>query len=436
MNTTVRISSKCKKNMFGLQSNKSKGIGTLTQNLSSHDFLGGKAGGGLGKRVMAGRKFRFEIIKQSTKSRARVGRIVTPHGSIKTPAFVPVGTNGVLKAVNHDQSEAAGTELMFSNTYHLMVHPGPETIHKLGGIHKWSGRNKPFITDSGGFQVFSLAGGKVTGELKSRNTKRKGLILKISEDGVTFRSYRDGKKIELTPESTVQAQKLIGADIIIPLDELPPSGAEIDREELKKSVEKSMRWEKRSLEEHLKHPKEQAMYAVVHGALDQSLRKYSSAFLSELPFDGFAVGGSLGRSVEDAANVLDWVMPHLPSEKPVHLLGLADQGMLRMGTQKGVDSFDSCFPTKAARHGTAFVNIRSDGSSERLHLKSGKHAESPDPLDSNCDCYACRNHSKAYMHHLLKMHEPVVATLISIHNIHHTHKIMETLRKRILAGAL
>ena len=240
---------------------------------------------------------------------------------------------------------------MFSNTYHLLVHPGADVIERAGGIHKWSGRDRPFITDSGGFQVFSLSEGKVENELKSRNSSREGTIVKISEEGVIFKSYRDGTKIELSPESTVVAQKKIGADIIIPMDELPPKGTEISSEDLELSVDKSMRWEERSLNEHLKDRKGQAMFSVVHGGLDPRLRLKSANFLKDLDFDGFGIGGSLGRSVSDCKSVLNTIMPVLPPDKPKHLLGLADTGMILMGSQLGIDSFDSCFPTKFRRHG-------------------------------------------------------------------------------------
>ena len=402
--------------------------------------------------------FRFEIIKQSSKSQARVGKIYTPHGIVNTPAFVPVGTNATLKAVTHQQAEQIGVELMFSNTYHLLVHPGADVIERAGGIHKWSGRDRPFITDSGGFQVFSLSEGKVENELKSRNSSREGTIVKISEEGVIFKSYRDGTKIELSPESTVVAQKKIGADIIIPMDELPPKGTEISSEDLELSVDKSMRWEERSLNEHLKDRKGQAMFSVVHGGLDPRLRLKSANFLKDLDFDGFGIGGSLGRSVSDCKSVLNTIMPVLPPDKPKHLLGLADTGMILMGSQLGIDSFDSCFPTKLARHGTAFVsnlpfNSNEDSPSdlidnfnalksnnrplnERIYLRSAKHLSDYGPIDPHCNCSTCQKYSRSYITHLLKQNEVVGLQLISIHNIHHTTQLMANIRKLILFDQL
>src|SRR5580704_340585 len=214
--------------------------------------------------------FRFEIIHQSSKSRARVGRIHTPHGIIDTPNFVAVGTNGTLKALDNRMVDSIGLQLMFCNTYHLLLQPGPDVVRRAGGLHRFINRSMPIITDSGGFQVFSLAYGSVADELKSRGAKKRdGLVLKISEEGAHFRSYRDGSKVLLTPETSIQTQKALGADIIIPLDELPPY--HIGSDSLIRSLERTHRWEKRSLEEHLKDPQGQAMYAVIHGGVDFEL---------------------------------------------------------------------------------------------------------------------------------------------------------------------
>eukprot|EP00943_MAST-04B_sp_MAST-4B-sp1_P005218 g5218.t1 len=352
---------------------------------------------------------------------------------------------------------------MFSNTYHLLVHPGADIIEKAGGIHKWSGRNQPFITDSGGFQIFSLSSGKLENELKSRS-EREGTIEKIDEDGVTFKSYRDGKSIRITPELTVAAQKKIGADIIIPLDELPPIGTSISSDDLELSVDKSMRWEERSLIEHQKDKRNQAMYSVIHGGLDPKLRLKSTNFLKALDFDGFGIGGSLGRTVADCADVLKVIMPELPPEKPKHLLGLADYRTVHAGVKLGVDSFDSCFPTKLARHGTAFVNnVKFDRNgignentvpcglidafnkllkennvewSHRIYLRSMKHLNDFSPIDSYCGCHTCRNYSRSYITHLLKQHEMIGLQLISIHNIYHTTQMLADMRNLILYDQL
>lgn len=239
--------------------------------------------------------FSFQLIHKSRRSRARVGRIITPHGVIDTPGFVAVGTNGSIKALDNETVSQIGLQLMFCNTYHLLLQPGTDVIEKAGGLHTFINRNLPIITDSGGFQVFSLAYGSVASELKSQGKKQSGSsVLKITEEGVQFRSYRDGRLITLTPESSIQAQKALGADIIIPFDELPPY--HVDPRYLQKSLERTHRWEKRSLEEHQKNPQHQAMYGVIHGGTDPSLRLHSLKTLSKLGFDGFAIGGSLGKT--------------------------------------------------------------------------------------------------------------------------------------------
>lgn len=265
--------------------------------------------------------FHFEVLHRSKKSRARVGRIHTPHGIIDTPNFVAVGTNGTLKSLDNQMVDSIGLQLMFCNTYHLLLQPGPDVVRRAGGLHRFIHRKMPIITDSGGFQVFSLAYGSVADELKSQGKKKRdGHVLKIDEEGVLFRSYRDGRPIFLTPESSVAAQKAFGADIIIPLDELPPY--HIGPERLKSSLDRTHRWEKRSLEEHLKNPQNQAMYAVIHGGVDPMLRKESCEFLTKLPFDGFSIGGSLGKTKPQMVEMLRGLLPQLPEEKPNHLLGI------------------------------------------------------------------------------------------------------------------
>ena len=301
--------------------------------------------------------FKYELIHQSTKSgsQARVGRIHTPHGIIDTPGFVAVATNGALKGLTFDDSDASNQQLVFCNSYHLLLQPGPEIIKGAGGLHKFVNRDldRPFITDSGGFQVFSLAYGSVHEELTSKGELKKANVnknnkhvnnpVKVTEEGVIFRSYRDGRMIKLTPESTVQAQKSYGADIIIPLDELPPY--HIDRERLAQSVALSHRWEARSLKEHLKDLRQQAMYCVVHGGLDVELRTQSVEYLTSLPFDGYAIGGSLGSNHDELMHLLDWMMPMFDANehrrnKPRHLLGIADEKGIRGAVAKGFDTMD------------------------------------------------------------------------------------------------
>jgi queuine tRNA-ribosyltransferase len=400
--------------------------------------------------------FRFEILHQSTKSQARVGRIHTPHGTVDTPGYVAVATNAALKGVDFRQADQANQQLIFANTYHLMLHPGAEIISQAGGIHSFTKRmDRPFITDSGGFQVFSLAYGSVHEELSSQgelkraagnnNNKRRNYqrhdmgkdAVKVSEEGVVFRSYRDGSKFLLTPESTVQAQKMIGADIIIPLDELPPY--HIDRKLLAESVDRSHRWEARSLQEHLKNVNEQAMYCVVHGGSDRELRSNSVEYLTSLPFDGYAIGGSLGNGKQELKELLDWMMPMFDddsstnrrSQKPRHLLGIADEESIRNAVVRGIDTMDSCYPTRVARHGTILTR---DGS---IKIQSGKHARSFGvKLDERCNCYTCTHYDRAYLWHLFKANEPVAVSLAVQHNLQYMSDLMESIRQEIMDDRL
>lgn len=369
--------------------------------------------------------FRFELIHQSSKSRARVGRIHTPHGVIDTPNFVAVGTNGTLKGVDSEMVNSLGLQLMFCNTYHLMLQPGTEIVKKAGGLHNFINRNAPIITDSGGFQVFSLAYGTVKDELKSKGQKKADNgVVKTTEEGVLFRSYRDGQKILLTPETSVQAQKDLGADIIIPFDELPPY--HIDPQVLKRSLERTHRWEKRSLDKHLENPANQAMYAVIHGGIDQELRTKSCQYLTSLPFDGFAIGGSLGKTKQQMFDMLTYVMPQLPSDKPNHLLGIGDLESIETCVTLGIDTFDSSHPTRCARHGLLFTstgNVKIGNTANKMAFE---------PIDKNCACIVCKKFTRAYLHHLFKANELSGYTLASIHNLHFMVQLMANYRKQIL----
>jgi len=373
--------------------------------------------------------FSFKTIYQSTKSKARVGQIITPHGIIDTPNFVAVGTNGTLKAIDNVMVAELEQQLMFCNTYHLMLHPGAKVIKAAGGLHKFINRNQPIITDSGGFQVFSLAYGTVKDEIKSKGNKSlKNSVTKITEEGVTFRSYRNGDKVILTPEISIQVQKDLGADIIIPFDELPPY--HIDDKKLKKSLDRTHRWEKRSLDEHLKNPQQQAMYAVIHGGINKEFRTLSCSTLTAMPFDGFAIGGSVGKNHIEMIEMLKHTLPQLPSDKPNHLLGIGDLPAIAEIVPLGVDTFDSSHPTKCARHGHLFT------SQGTLKIKQGKHNFDFGPIDPECSCYTCKNYTISYVHHLFKANEPTAHTLASIHNIAFMVQLMKQYRQDILDGKI
>eukprot|EP00614_Pseudopedinella_elastica_P008381 CAMPEP_0172592262 /NCGR_PEP_ID=MMETSP1068-20121228/11177_1 /TAXON_ID=35684 /ORGANISM="Pseudopedinella elastica, Strain CCMP716" /LENGTH=447 /DNA_ID=CAMNT_0013389163 /DNA_START=128 /DNA_END=1471 /DNA_ORIENTATION=- len=394
--------------------------------------------------------FRHEIIHESSKSGARVGRLHTPHGIVDTPGFVAVATNGALKCLDIASADEAGQQLVFCNSYHLMLQPGGDIIEEAGGLHKFMSRPiGPIITDSGGFQIFSLAYGSVhndvgqlnaepTSELKRAAMRKKAAskgsnVVKVTEEGVRFRSYRDGRYVDLTPESTVQAQKQYLSDIIIPLDELPPYST--TRERLEESVLLSHRWEERSLREHLKdfpeNVKGQAMYAVVHGGVEKELRKLSVDYLTALPFDGFAIGGSLGSCHEELVDLLKFVVPKLPREKPNHLLGIADEKSILAAVPLGIDTFDSCFPTRLARHGTLLTKAG------KLHVSNAKCARAfGKKICEGCSCATCTRYDLAYLHHLKKAKEPLLAQLATIHNIQYMNDMMADIRKQILADEI
>ncbi len=327
---------------------------------------------------------------------------------------------------------------MFVNTYHMLL-LGPERVAAAGGLHSFMGRReRPLITDSGGFQVFSLAHGGVTAELArgaadavDGSLKRaaaradQGGVLRVSEDGVLFRSYRDGACVLLTPESSVVAQKQLGADVILPLDELPPY--HISAAALSASTARSHRWMARSLSAHLAQPALQAMYGIVHGGTDEALRAESAAYLGALPFDGFAVGGALGKDRQEMQRMLTCLMPRLRRDAPVHLLGIGDEASVRACVPLGVDTFDSSWPTRAGRHGDVFT------SGGVVKLRSASLAAAFRPPDEACDCAVCRTHTLAYLHHLYRAREPVLASLAALHNLAHTLRLMVQLREDISA---
>lgn len=373
--------------------------------------------------------FRFEIIHQSKKSRARVGRIHTPHGIIDTPNFVAVGTNGTVKALDNTLLHDIGLQLMFCNTYHLVLQPGTAVVRDAGGLHQFINRKLPIITDSGGFQVFSLAYGSVADELKSRGTKKQGgTVLKITEEGVLFRSYRDGSKVLLTPETSIQAQKDLGADIIIPFDELPPY--HISANALQASLDRTHRWEHRSLEEHRRNPRGQAIYGVIHGGVNHAMRKASCDYLTKLPFDGYAVGGSMGKTKDEMHALLSYTLPLLPEDKPNHLLGIGDLASIERSVPLGIDTFDSSYPTRAARHGILFTNTGG------LNITKTENAGNFGPIDKNCGCPTCKNFSVAYLHHLFKAHELTSMSLASAHNLYYMVHLMRKYREAILEDQL
>jgi len=384
----------------------------------------------------------FKISKQSSKSRARLGVLTTPHGQIETPNFIPVGTQATVKALTPRDLKEIGAQIIFANTYHLWLRPGEETIKNLGGLHKFMGWDGPIITDSGGFQVFSLGFGLEQGvgkiasifpdefqsskskfqikpKIQSSNTKRS--LVKIDDEGVTFQSHLDGSTLRLTPEKSIKIQEDLGADIILAFDEC--TSPLNDYEYTKKAMERTHTWAKICLE--AKSRKDQALWGIIQGGAFKDLREESSRFIGDLPFDGFAIGGSLGRSKEDMHQVLDWTIPLLPDDSPRHLLGIGGLDDIAEGVKRGIDLFDCVIPTRLARNQTAL------SSRGELHLINSEFKNNPSSIEEDCQCYTCQNFSLAYLNHLFHANEILGIELATIHNVHFVINYLKTIREKI-----
>lgn len=378
--------------------------------------------------------FKFDIIKRTETG--RLGKIHTPHGDIKTPAFIFCGTKASVKGISPYQLRELNTQIILSNTYHLFVYPGSEYIKKHGGLHKFMGWNGPVFSDSGGFQIFSLGNGSVADEIKG---KRSGIatLAKITEEGAYFRSYWDGSTQLLTPEKSMQIQRDIGTDLVVVLDECTPYHS--DKRYTEKSMLRSHRWEKRSLDEFVTHDDgAQALYGIVQGGVHPDLRKISAEFVSENPFFATAIGGTLGASKEQMYEVVEMAMEHLIKSRPIHLLGIGGIGDIFHGVRVGIDTFDCVHPTRIARHGGALVkrNYRDDERREHINLKRSEYADDDAPIEMDCDCPTCRLFSRAYLHYLLKANELLALQAIAVHNIRFMNRLMEEIRDGLLQNNL
>lgn len=350
--------------------------------------------------------FKYELIKKSAKSGARRGRIHTPHGTIETPIFMPVGTLATVKAMTPVELEELGAQIILSNTYHLYLRPTSPLIQRAGGIHKFMDWKKPVLTDSGGFQVFSLS-----------------KLRKISEEGVEFRSHIDGSKHFFSPEMVMKVESEIGADIIMAFDECSPYPAE--RSYVEKSMRMTTRWAERCKAAQLR-PDEQALFGIVQGGMFRDLRLESAKNLVDMDFPGYAIGGlSVGEPHEMMMEVLSYTVDELPQSKPRYLMGVGDERSLVEGVKMGVDMFDCVLPTRIARNGLAMTSVGD------VVIKNAKYTEDFSPLDPNCDCYTCRNFSRAYLRHLYKSGEILSARLLSIHNLRYLLRLMENIREMI-----
>jgi queuine tRNA-ribosyltransferase len=380
------------------------------------------------------RNFKFNVT--ASADRARTGVLKTPHGEIKTPAFIFCGTKAGVKGVSPRQLAETGTQIILSNTYHLFTYPGADCVRARGGLHKFTGWHGPMLTDSGGFQIFSLGHGSVADEIKGKRSGASSLI-KIEEEGASFRSCRDGSPQLLTPEKSVAVQRALGADLIVAFDECTPY--RIDKGYTEQSTERSHRWEKRSLEEFARENDfSQALYGVVQGGIYPDLRKRSAQFVSENPFFASAVGGTLGASKEQMYEVVESAVRELDASRPIHLLGIGGISDIFQGVGMGIDTFDCVHPTRIARHGGALVKAqyRDSKTREHINLKRSEYANDDAPLESDCDCYACGNFSRAYLHYLLKANELLALTAVTVHNIRFMNRLTEEIREGISDGNL
>ena len=351
---------------------------------------------------------KFEVV--ATDGKARRGQMVFERGVVDTPAFMPVGTYGTVKGMTPEELEATGAQICLGNTFHLMLRPGTDIIKLHGDLHDFMHWHKPILTDSGGFQVFSL------GELR-----------KITEEGVLFRSPLNGEKIMLTPERSMEVQQALGSDIVMIFDECTPYPA--TEQQAKKSMELSLRWAARSKAAHGDNPS--ALFGIIQGGMYPGLRDVSLQGLEEIGFDGYAIGGlSVGEPKEDMINILNHTTDKMPAGKPRYLMGVGKPEDIVEAVRRGIDMFDCVMPTRNARNGHLFV---SDGV---VKIRNAKHKADPSPLDKNCDCYTCKNYSRAYLHHLDRCNEIQGARLNTIHNLHFYQKLMQGLREAIAAGNL
>ena len=346
--------------------------------------------------------FEFNIIKKDIATSARLGTMITPHGMVNTPAFMPVGTQGTVKSMLPEEIKKCGAEIILGNTYHLYLRPGHETIKKLGGLHRFMNWDYPILTDSGGFQVYSL-----------------GTLRKILPDGVMFHSHIDGSKHFLTPQKAIEVQEALNSDIMMCLDDCTPYPATL--KQTKDSLALTIKWAE--LCRNAKKNENQALFGIVQGGAYLDLRKYAVEKMVKLGFDGYALGGlSVGEPKEMMYEIAGAIAPVLPADKPRYLMGVGTPEDIVFGVACGADLFDCVIPTRSARHGLLFTN------SEKIVIKNARWRESDTPLDETCDCYTCKNYSRAYLRHLFVAGEILAMILNTIHNVRHYMRLMEKIR--------
>jgi len=382
-------------------------------------------------------KLDFQVKSQA--GRARTGLLKLKHGTVETPELMPVATKATVKALSVDDLNEIGAQFLICNTYHLMLQPTADIVEEMGGLHKFMNWKKPLVTDSGGFQAFSLGFGKehavgkmyFPGEEYSEGKPKGKSIAKISDKGISFRSIYDNSRQYLTPEKSIKIQEKLGADMILVLDECTSPLS--SKEYTANSLERTHKWAEKCLDIH---KTDQALVGIVQGGHWQDLREKSAKYMDSLDFDSFAIGGSLGKSKKDMHNVLDWVIPNLSEDKPRHLLGIGVVEDIFESVERGIDLFDCVSPTRIARSGFAHISppIGTKNNKYRYKLMSIKNRMDDKPIDPNCDCKVCKNYSRAYVYHLLKTEEIVGFNLISYHNVYFMLELMREIRKAIDDG--
>ncbi|MGE5282635.1 MAG: tRNA guanosine(34) transglycosylase Tgt [Chloroflexota bacterium] len=380
---------------------------------------------------MDGDRLRFEVAARD--GAARAGVLHTAHGTVSTPAFIPLATKGSVRSLEAREVGDLGYELILGNTYHLFVSPGHERIAAAGGLHRFMGWERALITDSGGFQVFSLAHGGVADEVKGSGRKGDhGSVVSIGEEGVRFRSYRDGTSLFISPEVSMEVQAALGSDIALVFDECTPFHA--DREYTARSTERTHRWLDRCLAWHAENgPQRQAVFGIVQGGVHEDLRRESAEYVAAAGVDGLAIGGTLGRNKEEMRKVLAMTAPLLPAQAPKHLLGIGEVDDLLHGISLGLDVFDCAVPTRLARHGVALVPDPENRF--RLDLRKSGFEGDRQPLVEGCPCTACRHHDRDYVSYLSRAEELTAVRLICLHNLTYMHELTNNARAAIEAGS-
>jgi queuine tRNA-ribosyltransferase len=368
----------------------------------------------------------FEITARDGSARA--GVVHTAHGEVRTPAFVPLASTATVKGLQASEVAELGYEMVLGNTFHLFIQPGAELVREMGGLHEFMGWRGAIVTDSGGYQVFSMGHGSVAEEVKRRRDPRASMVLSIREEGVRFRSYLDGSERFMGPETSMEVQAALGSDIALAFDECTPF--HVDRDYTARSMERTHRWLDRCVRWRRDHgPEGQLLYGIVQGGVHEDLRGQSTAYVAAAGVDGIAIGGSLGESKEQMREVVHWSLSGLPEGPPRHLLGIGDPDDLVHAVGAGIDSFDCATPTRLARHGTALVH--DPASRWRLDLAKGANRTSREPIDESCPCPACREHTRGYLHYLARTGELTAARLLTLHNLTFMKTLMQQIREAI-----